>query len=334
MENPVLVEVLRGGRVESRHRGAVAVTGADGSPVMTIGDVDTPIFPRSVVKLIQALALIESGAADRYALTSEELALACASHSGEEGHIATAERMLSRIGLDADALECGAHWPLHKPAEHALVRARKEPTALHNNCSGKHAGFLCVARAMGVPHQNYVEASHPVQREVKAGLESTIGVPLDDYGIDGCSIPTFAVPLRRLAHAFARLGTGLDLGRERAKAAARLLDACLAHPWHVDGTGRFSSKVTELMGRRVFVKPGAEGVIGAILPELGLGAAVKCDDGSMRATEVILTTLLARLLPRGGDEEAALEPLIRPSLRNWRGSLVGCMRPTAILSGT
>src|SRR5256714_2793661 len=235
MRNPVLVEVMRGALTESRHRGAVAVVDADGATVLALGDVAQPVYPRSAVKPLQALPLIESGAADRYGFGDEELALACASHGGEPAHVEVASRMLARAGLDAAALECGAHWPLYQPASQALARSGAAPSALHNNCSGKHAGFLCVACAAGVDHHGYVAADHFVQREVRAALESLTGAGLtaDVCGIDGCSIPTWGLPLTQLAHAFAKFGTGNGLAPGRARAAARLRAACAAQPYYV-----------------------------------------------------------------------------------------------------
>jgi L-asparaginase II len=280
---------------------------------------------------MQALPLIEVGAADRFAFTDEELALCCSSHNGEPNHVATAELILSRIGLDAGALECGAHWPLDQASAHALVRAGAKPTAVHNNCSGKHAGLLCLANTMGVDRRRYIEEGHPVQREVKASVESLLTVRLEAFAIDGCSIPTFAVPLDRLAYGFARFGTGSGMNRERAAACARLTNACFAHPWHVGGTGRFCTTVLDRLHRRAFVKMGAEGVFGACLPEFGFGIAVKCDDGGSRAADVILAALLARFLPLSQEESVVIGRLIRPPIQTWTGALVGVARPTRTL---
>src|SRR3954465_12290800 len=196
MSNPVLVEVLRGSLIESRHRGAVCVMDADGATVVACGDVAFPVYPRSAVKPFQALPLIESGAADRYRFGDRELALACASHGGEPAHVEVAQRMLARSALDASALECGTHWPSHQASTQALARAGGAPSALHNNCSGKHSGFLCVACASGADHHGYVAAKHVVQREVRAALEDLTGITLseDRCGIDGCAIPSWAVP--------------------------------------------------------------------------------------------------------------------------------------------
>src|SRR4051794_29859840 len=178
MGNLVLVEVMRGALVESRHRGSVAVVAAEGTSVLALGDVERPIFPRSAVKPLQALPLVESGAADRYGFGDRELALACASHGGEPAHVEVAQRMLARAGLDAGALECGAHWPLYQAAGQALARSGGAPSALHNNCSGKHSGFLCVACAAGAEHRGYVKPEHLVQREVRGALESLTGAGL------------------------------------------------------------------------------------------------------------------------------------------------------------
>lgn len=329
MTNPILVEVTRGGLVESRHRGAVAVADADGGTVLTIGDVAQPVFPRSAIKALQAVALVEQGGADRYGLKEQELALACASHSGEPAHIAGVERMLAKAGLDAAALRCGAHWPIAQPAAMALAQIGA-PSALHNNCSGKHAGFLCLACALGVDRADYWRPSHPVQRHVRAVLEDFAGATLGDdrCAIDGCSVPTWAVPLENLALAFAKFGTGTGLAPARAAACARLREACAHESWYVAGTGRFCTAIMQLFGARVFVKTGAEGVFCGALPELGLGIAVKCDDGAGRASEAITAALIARFLPLANGERESLGRYAHPVLRNWNGFEVGAIRVT------
>jgi L-asparaginase II len=334
MSNPVLVEVVRGALVESRHCGAVAVVDADGTTALTLGDVAAPVYPRSAVKPLQALPLIESGAADRYGFGNKELALACASHGGEPAHATLAAAMLACAGLDASALECGVHWPSHEPSSHALARAGEKPSALHNNCSGKHAGFLCTACAMGIDHRGYVTADHAVQREVKAVLESLTGTGLfqDACGIDGCAIPTFAVPLAALAQAFARFSTGRGLGPERARAAARLRSACAAEPYYVAGTGRFCTDIMRHFGARVLIKTGAEGVYCGALPEQGLGIAIKCDDGARRAAEVVMAAMIMRFLTLDAHERAALGRYVRSPLHNWILAPVGMLRPAAGLA--
>jgi L-asparaginase II len=333
MNNPVLVEVIRGGLVESRHRGAVAIADTGGALVLAVGDVAAEVFPRSAVKVLQALPLVESGAADRYGLSDEELALACASHSGERAHVEGVTRMLAKAGLEPSALCCGAHWPLSQAAAYALARTGA-PSALHNNCSGKHAGFLAVARARGVDHIGYWQPDHPVQREVHGVLQDLTGVmlPADRRAIDGCSVPTWAVPLQSLAHAFAKFATGPGLSSDRARAAARLRAACTHQPWYVAGTGRFGTEIVRLLGERILFKTGAEGVACGALPTFGLGFAIKCDDGAGRAAEAVAAALIARLLPLADAERNALSPFGQPTLRNWNGVEVGALRVTEAIA--
>jgi L-asparaginase II len=327
MANPILVEVVRGSLVESRHRGAIAIADSGGAMVLAAGDVTAPVFPRSAVKALQALALVESGAADRYGFGDEELALACSSHSGEPEHVAGVERMLACAGLDVSALCCGVHWPSSHPAAFALARTGA-PSALHNNCSGKHAGFLCASCAMRTDHAGYWRPEHPVQRQVRAVIEDFTGIALgpESCAVDGCSVPTWAVPLKNLAHAFAKFGSGQGITGARARAAGRLREACVHKPWHVAGTGRFCTEIMQLLGARAFVKTGAEGVYCGALPQLGLGIAIKCDDGAGRAAETVMATAIARFLPLEAAERAALARFIEPTLRNWNGIEVGALR--------
>ena len=325
MANPIVVEVMRGARVELRHRGAGAVVDADGAVALAFGEIDEPVFPRSAVKALQSLPLVESGAADALRLSEAEIALACASHSGAPAHVETAAAMLAKAGLDAASLACGAHWPLGEDASRALARAGQTPSPLHNNCSGKHAGFLCLACASGWETRGYEQAAHPVQRAAKAAIEDVTGAALgeDVCATDGCSIPTYAVPLRALALGFARLATGVGLAPRRAAAARRIFAAVAANPAMVAGEGRFDTEVMRLFGPRVFVKTGAEGVYCAALPELGLGLAVKADDGATRAAQAMIAALIGRFLPLDEEDRARLGPFAAPVLRNWNGIAVG-----------
>ena len=334
MANPVVVEAMRGGLVESTHRGAGAVVDADGRVVMAFGDAERPVYPRSAVKALQALPLVECGAADRFGLTDKEVALSCASHSGSDDHVATARSMLAKAGYDEQALECGAHWPLGEDEARALARSGRRPTALHNNCSGKHAGFVCLSCAMGVDPKNYVAPYHAVQREVAAAIEAVTGARLSGAmrGVDGCAIPTYAVPLVALARGFARFGTGQGLSQGRRNAAAHIRAAVAAHPATVAGRGRFDTEVMSALGARVFTKSGAEGVFCAALPESGLGLAVKADDGAGRAAQVMIAALICRF--GGLDDETAgrLARFVSPRLSNWNGAEVGLLRPAGPLA--
>jgi L-asparaginase II len=329
MSNPVLVEVTRGHIVESRHRGAIAVVDADGAVVFEAGDIARPVFPRSACKAMQALPLVESGAADAYGFGDRELALACASHSGEPEHVALAGSMLERAGRDARALECGCHWPFDQHVLIEQVRAGTEPTTLHNNCSGKHAGFVCTAIHADIEPAGYSGFDHAIQREIRGVMEDLTGAPLgsDNCGTDGCAIPTYAVPLVRLAQGFARMASGKGLAGERAKASRRLIDACMAEPFYVSGTKRACLRLMEAAPGRIFAKTGAEGVFCAALPEAGLAIALKCDDGATRAAEAMIAATLARLI---GDEAvaSALAGQANRPLRNWNGTHVGDIRVT------
>jgi len=335
MSDPVLVEVLRGGKVESMHRGAVCVVDADGATVLALGDVTRAVFPRSAVKAIQALPLVESGAADAFGFGERELALACASHNGEAEHVGLASQMLASAGLDETALECGAHWPSYQEATLALARSGGAPSALHNNCSGKHAGFVCTCRHAGISVKGYVNAGHPFQDLIAGTMTEVTGAAhgQDNIGTDGCSIPTYAVPLRNLALGFARMATGNGLSAARAAAARRLLAACMAEPFYVAGSQRADTRLMLLAPGRVFVKVGAEGVYCAAIPELGLGMALKCDDGAGRAAEVIMAALLSRLFASDATLASALAEKARPQMTNWNGIVVGQQRPTAALIG-
>jgi L-asparaginase II len=332
MANPVLVEVTRGNVIESRHRGALSVFDGDGKEVLSIGDAARPVFPRSAVKSIQALPLVESGAADAYGFTDADLALACASHAGETRHADRAASMLARAGLDASALECGAHWPTRQDAMIELARSGASPTALHNNCSGKHSGFVCTCRHLGIDHRGYVKAGHRSQEMVREAMEAVTGAAhsTEACGIDGCSIPTYAIPLADLARGFARMATGQGLGERRAAAAKRLFAACMAEPFYVSGTERMDTRLMTAGAGRIFVKVGAEGVYCGALPELGLGFALKCDDGAVRAAETMVAALIARLVK--GELGERVAEMARPVMRNWNGIEVGMVRPVGELA--
>ena len=252
MTQPVLVELWRGDIVESFHRGAFVVVDAAGAVLRQGGDIDRPVYARSAVKGLQALPLVASGAAERFGLTDAELALACASHGGQAEHVATAASMLAKAGLDLGVLECGVHWPSNELAARALAASGATPCPLHNNCSGKHSGFACLGALMAGDAdaargllRGYVEPAHPVMREIGAAIEAATGARLADAprATDGCSIPTFGIPLRALAHAFARFGTGTGLNPGYARAAARLRWAVAAAPLMVAGTGRLDTRL-------------------------------------------------------------------------------------------
>ncbi len=330
MAADIVIEVTRGNAVESRHTAHAVVSDADGAAVLACGAIDRPVFPRSAIKVFQAIPLIETGAADALGLDAGDLSLACASHSGEEGHVARAAAVLAKAGLGEAHLECGCHWPFDQRVALALARTGDEPNQLHNNCSGKHAGFLCTAIHEGDDPRGYVGAEHPVQRRVRdvlADLTRTRPGEDEPAGIDGCSIPTYAAPLRAFAEGFARLSAARHVDPARAAAGRRLMDACMAEPWLMAGTRRACVSLMDAAPGRVFAKTGAEGVFCGAVPELGLGFALKVEDGATRASEATVAAVLARVLrPHDADLAERYEALSRTTLRNWQGTPVGEVR--------
>lgn len=344
MDPVLMVQAWRGDAVESEHAGSMAIVDADGGVLVSLGDIDRPVYPRSAVKALQALPLVESDAADRLALTDDELAIACASHEGEPEHVRTAAGMLAKAGVDASVLECGTHWPYAQAALREMAARGQSPSPLNNNCSGKHSGFVCLACALmgwndgGLDLRSfvkgYVKPEHPVMREVTDALQSTTGWDLSTAprGVDGCSIPTYGIPLRHLAHAFARFGTGVGLRAGQVRAARRLRDAVAASPFMVGGTDRLDTEVMKRFGDRVFCKVGAEGMYCAALPERGLGVAIKIADGNnARAAEVAIATVVETLVARDDAEIAFIRGHSEKVLRNWNGIEVGALRPTDTL---
>jgi L-asparaginase II len=326
MTNPVLVHVTRGGIVESRHRGAFAVADAGGGLATALGDIAGPIFPRSAIKAFQALPMVER-AADRFGFTDAEIALACASHSGEPEHVRVARAMLAKLGLTEADLECGAHWPYDGDAQRALAATGERPGAIHNNCSGKHVGMLALALALGAETKGYTDVSHPVQRTIAATLRELCGIDPDAQpcGTDGCSVPTWAMPLEAWARGFARLASGTGLTPERQRAARRIMAAVRNHPFMVAGSDRFCTNLMQAVPR-AFVKTGAEGVFCGAVPHAGFGLAVKCDDGAGRAAEAIMAALLAHLPVWTPDEEVCLRSFAAVPLTNRAGLEVGEVR--------
>jgi L-asparaginase II len=328
MPNPILVEVVRGETVESRHRGALCIVDAEGRLVQSWGDVDTLMCPRSSLKPLQALALVESGAAEAFGATSEELALACASHAGESRHVEIAHAWLARLGLSARDLECGAHAPASIPAAEALIRAGVKPSALHNNCSGKHSGFLCLACHLKAPTRGYTAPTHPVQRRVLAAIAeiTSFDVFAAPIVIDGCSAPNIFVPLRDLALGWARLGQPRGLRPALAAGAQRLVAAMKAHPDLVSGAGRPCTEFIQSLAGGAVAKVGAEGVYAACLPERGMGIALKIEDGAGRAASVALAAVLDALGAFRPEAAGTVARLKETAHAAWAGARTGTIR--------
>ena len=323
MTRPVpMAEVHRGDFLESVHLGHAVVARADGSLEQVWGDPDLVVLPRSSIKMIQALPLMESGAGAN--LRGEQLALACASHAGEKRHVETVAAWLEALGLDEHALCCGPQ-PSRDPALfEEMIRRGEAPTRMHNNCSGKHTGFLTLARHLGAG-LDYVDPEHPVQKAVKEAFEDVTGQPSPGFAIDGCSAPNYATTLAGLARSMARFADAGKGSGARDRAAATLRDAMMKHPEWMSGKGKACAEIITAADGRAVVKTGAEGVYIAILPELGVGIALKIADGAGRASELAIVGLLVRLGVLDADHPVVSRYMQRPVL-NWAGLTTGFER--------
>ncbi|MDF0595841.1 asparaginase [Psychromarinibacter halotolerans] len=325
-----LVEVWRGDLLESVHAGHAVVCDSTGAIVEAWGDPDKIIYPRSSAKMIQGLPLMDSGAADAAGLGTEHLALACASHEGAPEHTERVERWLSDMGMTDADLRCGPEFPRDEETGHAMIRAHGQPCQWHNNCSGKHSGFLTLTRHLRAGPE-YVEIDHPVQQAALEAFEDVTGMTSPCYGIDGCAAPNFATSVHGLARAMARFAAAGQGGGVRDASMARLRDAMIAHPSLVAGEGRACTELMQALGGRGALKTGAEGVFVGILPQQGLGLALKIADGATRASECALAAILVRLGVLDPTHPAAIKR-INPPIPNRRGMTTGEIRPAAALA--
>jgi L-asparaginase II len=316
------VDLRRGDAIESRHRVHVAVVHADRGLVAWAGEPAFKTFARSAIKMFQALPLVEEGGVERWKLTEQELAVTTASHGGQPFHVDAVRAILAKIGLPEQALACGAAPPLHKPSAEALHAASIPPGRIHNNCSGKHAGMLALARLRGWPTEGYHLFEHPVQRRMVKTVSMWAHVPPLDlaWAVDGCGLPTFALPLVALAGACARFARSAHDGDS---GATRIVRAMTAHPEYVAGDGRLCTELMRATDGRLFAKVGAEGVYLVGVPDEGIGVALKVEDGATRAAEpALLATLVeARLIDR--VIPARLVVYAHPHVRNTRDEVVG-----------
>ncbi|TLS49935.1 asparaginase [Paenibacillus antri] len=324
-----LVSVTRGGLVECVHRGHVAVVDDGGRLLRSAGDPRHLTYARSSAKLLQAIPVVASGAVDRYGLDAREIALLCASHSGEEAHVEAVYRILGKLGIGEDALLCGAHPPYHKPSANALRRAGVSPKAVHNNCSGKHAGMLTLAKHLGATLHDYKSPDHPVQRAMLASYAAFAGVPAASValGVDGCGVPVYGAPLSALALAYARLAAPTGAAPE-ADARRTVVEAVRAHPEMLAGTDRYDTALIRVTNGRVVGKMGAEGVFAVAAPGEGLGLAVKIEDGAQRALYPAVTEALLQLGWIDAAAGAELAEYHTPAIRNWGGDVVGAVLPS------
>lgn len=318
-----MVELWRGGMLEGVHAGHAVIWGRDGA-VACWGAPETIIFPRSSCKMIQGLPLIETGAAERFGLSDRHLALACASHQGGAIHVDLARHWLDEIGLSEDDLRCGSHEPADKNERNRLIKADESPCQFHNNCSGKHCGFLSVVKHMGYDRE-YVELDHPLQKNIYEITQELCHEDIAGYGIDGCSAPNFAVSLYGLARAMYGFSVAKETGNARSRAMYRLRNAMASFPDLVAGKGRSCTELMQATEGRAVIKMGAEAVFAAIIPEKELGIAVKITDGGLRASDAVITALLAHIGVLDPHHPLAQKRL-PATQKNWRGFEVGELR--------
>ena len=321
-----LVEIWRADFLECQHRGHAVISDTAGNIIASWGNPDQVILPRSSSKMLQALPLIETGAAAAFGLGTEQLALSCASHNSAAIHTDRVETWLDNLGLGDDDFRCGAHQPKDDAARHALRDNGKEPCQMHNNCSGKHSGFLTVNKHIG-GNAEYIEIDHPLQKAVKEAFEEMTGQDALGYGIDGCNAPNFATTVKGLARAMARMADPSGLGSARENAARALVSAMREHPLLVAGEGRACSELMVAMNGKVAIKTGAEGVYIAILPEQGLGVALKIEDGATRGSEAAMAAILVRLGVLSPVHPMAKKRL-NPSVLNCREVNTGFIQPS------
>lgn len=320
-----VVDVVRGEIVESRHRIHAAVVDAGGRIRASAGDPELVTYIRSAAKPFQAIPIVADGAMDRFGIALEELALCCGSHSGEPRHVEAAGALLRRVGLDGEALACGAHAPFHVPSRRELAEAGLEPVRLHNNCSGKHAGMLALARVHGWDPEGYNLAEHPVQQRILAEFSRWVDRPYEGIGLgtDGCGAVSFALPLRSMALGYARLARA---AREGEHDPTYVVGAMTAYPEMVGGEGRLCTDLMRRGAGRLFAKVGAEGVYCVGIPGAELGIALKVEDGASRALGPAVLAILRQLDLISEDDLGALYRHAYPELLNTRGEVVGRLR--------
>lgn len=316
------IQIKRGNNIESLHKAHVVVCNSQAQIVYSRGLTQQHIYPRSAVKALQALALFTTGAFQKFSITPIELALACASHSAQKEHVEAVNHWLVRMGLSSTHLECGGHWPANLEATHELIKSQQPFNSLHNNCSGKHAGFLANALALNTELKGYIKAEHPVQIEVKRLMESFCSYQIlkNEIATDGCSIPTYYMPMSALALGMARFADLNHSFTELSEARKILFSAIQQNPFYMGGSDRYCTKMTTELGDEGFVKIGAEGVIMAALPKANLGVVIKTEDGATRSTELAMTWVLKEL---GLISESSFKKFSNLPIENWNKIVTG-----------
>ncbi len=329
----ILVKTYRGPLEDLFHTGHIAVVNSAGKLLFCCGDPDRVCYARSSAKPIQALCVLESGAAEKFGLDDQDIALFCASHNGEPMHIQAVRQALAKAGLDESYLQCGVHYPLYEPEADRMKAEGIQPSQIHCNCSGKHTGMLVTASALGEELDSYYKPEHPAQRRIKEmiGLICQYDPEKIILGTDGCGVPVHALPLRAFAHGIARLASPACLGGKLAEEAARITAAMAKYPEIMSGTGRIDAQLMRKYPNRLFCKSGADGYYIVGDKKEGIGIAIKIDSGNGQARNAVVVETLRQL---GILSEQDLEEFSNthvPVAKNHKGEDVGRMKPVFTL---
>jgi L-asparaginase II len=333
MTADVLVKVLRGGLVESLHRGHIAVVNSKGELMYANGNPQEVVYARSSMKPLQAIPIVETGAADHFHFDHADLSLTCASHNGEDQHTNRVLSILERAELTFADLQCGTHNPRWQETYEALIKAGGEVTAIYNNCSGKHSGMLATAKHMNETTADYYKIDHPVQQRIIEAISDLTEVPKEEIeiGIDGCGVPVHGIPLQNLALGFAKMADPSSLPVKRQEAIHKITTAMMEAPEMVGGTDRFCSDFMHILDGRMFGKAGAEGVYCIGDKETGIGIAIKIEDGNGRATSPVAVEVLSQLSLLGEMQKGQLSSYHYPQLKNCRKETIGELKPSFTL---
>lgn len=321
---PLEIQVTRGKFVESRHQVAAVVVDEEGDAIESFGPRELVVSPRSATKMLQAISFVESGAVEKFGLNNKHISFACSSHVGEPEHVSLVHEWRERVGLKIDDFVCAPHLPLHEASAHALIRKGLQPTSEHNNCSGKHIGIMSSCLVLGFPVKDYGDFNHPIQKRLRALMTELTGVNHDQspWGVDGCGIPTHAIPLKNIAVGMSNM---LREGRYSGS-IKKIIAALRAEPFYLSGSQEFATMLIASTQGRVITKVGAEGVYTGFIPAEGKAFAFKALDGAGRAAEMALCHWLeSRRLVKEPEIEA-MKRFFRAEVKNWRGTVVGEIR--------
>lgn len=325
MSNPILVEVRRGEVLESFHRGVICIVGHDNRILYSVGDVQQICFPRSALKFFQQIPLLCSGAVEHFGFTEKEIALFCGSHNGEHTHVDTVRGILAKIGLDESALLCGPQMPTLREDQYELIKADLQPQRIHNNCSGKHAGFLAYCVYRNWPTDNYIDPAHPLHQEILDVIADFHEYPKAQIqqGVDGCSAPIFAFPVFNQAVAYKNLVYPARFSEAVQKACKTMVDAIVKYPEMIAGKKRYCSDLMRLSEGKLIGKTGADGVYSIGIRDLNYGICIKVDDGKMGPQYNIAQAVIEQLGILSEAANSRLRHYVHHENRNFGNMVTG-----------